>query len=153
MKRYFELGRKNYEAYCKSTGGVSLISGDKLPEFENLKEEIKNAWQDAAELLTFEAYKEKDEYYINLFGFETSYDNQIKFENNYGFNGYSIFYTIKDKYIIIELEDGENIKLNEAIIFKLDYSLLHRLDSVYNFDNDKDFLDGLFNFTLHLEKQ
>lgn len=37
-----------YDAYCKSTGGVSLISGDKLPEFDALKDEIKQAWLAAA---------------------------------------------------------------------------------------------------------
>lgn len=37
-----------YDAYCQSTGGVSLISGDKLPEFDALKESIKQAWLAAA---------------------------------------------------------------------------------------------------------
>lgn len=37
-----------YDAYCAATGGVSLISGDKLPEFEKLKDEIKAAWAAAA---------------------------------------------------------------------------------------------------------
>lgn len=37
-----------YDAYCKSTGGVSLISGDKLPEFDALKDSIKQAWLAAA---------------------------------------------------------------------------------------------------------
>lgn len=37
-------GKAAYDAYCKSTGGVSLISGDKLPEFETLKPAIQTAW-------------------------------------------------------------------------------------------------------------
>jgi hypothetical protein len=42
------LGKRAYEAYCKSTGGVSLVSGEKLPEFGKLKESIQVAWRDAA---------------------------------------------------------------------------------------------------------
>lgn len=42
------IGKLNYNFYCKSTGGVSLISGDKLPEFEDLKPKIQQAWKDAA---------------------------------------------------------------------------------------------------------
>ena len=46
-----ELAKVNYEGYCNSTGGVSLISGDKLPDFESLKEPIKNAWKQASKEL------------------------------------------------------------------------------------------------------
>lgn len=42
------LGKIAYNAYCKQAGGVSLISGDKLPEFEVLKPEIQDAWDAAA---------------------------------------------------------------------------------------------------------
>lgn len=38
-----------YEAYCAATGGVSLISGDKLPEFAALRDDIKAAWAHAAD--------------------------------------------------------------------------------------------------------
>jgi hypothetical protein len=37
-----------YDAYCKQTGGVSLIGGDKLPSFVDLKPEIQDAWWAAA---------------------------------------------------------------------------------------------------------
>lgn len=47
--RNYEVAKIAYDAYCKSTGGVSLISGDKLPEFEKLKQSIQDAWYDAAE--------------------------------------------------------------------------------------------------------
>lgn len=47
----YTLGKTNYDAYCNSTGGVSLVSGDKLPDFENLKEPIKKAWKEAAKEL------------------------------------------------------------------------------------------------------
>jgi len=43
------LGKLAYDAYCKSSGGVSLISGAKLPEWCDLKPEIKTAWEAAAE--------------------------------------------------------------------------------------------------------
>ena len=47
MKNY-ELAKVAYDTCCKQTGGVSLISGDKLPEFEILEQEIKDAWWEVA---------------------------------------------------------------------------------------------------------
>ena len=44
----FALAKIAYDAYSKSTGGVSLISGDKLPEFDGLLDDIKQAWRAAA---------------------------------------------------------------------------------------------------------
>lgn len=41
-------GQIAYEAYCNSTGNKSLVSGDTLPAFVDLKEEIKKAWENAA---------------------------------------------------------------------------------------------------------
>jgi hypothetical protein len=38
-----------YEAYCKSTGGKSLISGADLPGWNALSDPIKTAWAAAAE--------------------------------------------------------------------------------------------------------
>jgi hypothetical protein len=43
-----ELGRVAYEAYCEHTGGVSLVSGQKLPTWDILSPEIKAAWEAAA---------------------------------------------------------------------------------------------------------
>ena len=40
--------RAAYEAYCNYTGGRSLVTGDLLPTWINLKPEIKNAWLCAA---------------------------------------------------------------------------------------------------------
>ena len=37
-----------YEAYAKQTHWKSIITGDKLPEFENLRPEIQAAWETAA---------------------------------------------------------------------------------------------------------
>jgi hypothetical protein len=42
------IGQVAYEAYCKSTGGVSLVSGAKLPAWSELTKEIQAAWQAAA---------------------------------------------------------------------------------------------------------
>lgn len=42
------LGEIAYNAYCESTGGKSLVTGDKLPEFKYLSEDIKTAWNRAA---------------------------------------------------------------------------------------------------------
>lgn len=46
-----------YDTYSRSTGGVSLISGDRLPEFEALKDEIKRAWLAAATAVEVEYEK------------------------------------------------------------------------------------------------
>lgn len=43
--RYAEIA---YDAYVASTGGVSLVTGDKLPPFVLLRQPIKDAWFDAA---------------------------------------------------------------------------------------------------------
>jgi len=43
-----DLGRLAYAAYCKSTGGVSLVSGAHLPSFEGLSEPTRVAWNEAA---------------------------------------------------------------------------------------------------------
>ena len=42
------LARTAYEAYCRSSGGVSLVSGQKLPEWENIGQSIRVAWDAAA---------------------------------------------------------------------------------------------------------
>jgi hypothetical protein len=43
------FGKIAYDAYCKSSGGVSLVSGAKLPEWDVLSPAIKLAWESAAE--------------------------------------------------------------------------------------------------------
>lgn len=42
------LGRVAYEAYCADTGGVSLVSGAKLPGWHKLDDAIRHAWEHAA---------------------------------------------------------------------------------------------------------
>lgn len=48
MKNY-DLARIAYEAYLRSSGGVSLISGAKLPEFQYLRPAIQDAWWEVGE--------------------------------------------------------------------------------------------------------
>lgn len=48
MKNY-DFAKIAYDAYCEQTGGVSLVSGDRLPEFWSLRPEIQDAWWAAAE--------------------------------------------------------------------------------------------------------
>ena len=43
--KYAEIA---YEAYRKSSGGFSLVTGDPIPEFFQLPARIKDAWFDAA---------------------------------------------------------------------------------------------------------
>ena len=47
MKDY-TLAQITYDAYCRFTGGKSLISGDKLPAFDDLRIDIRDAWYEAA---------------------------------------------------------------------------------------------------------
>lgn len=44
-----DLGKVAYEAYCESSGGKSLVSGATLPTWEDLKPEIRAAWDAAAQ--------------------------------------------------------------------------------------------------------
>lgn len=41
-------GRIAYEAYCGSTGGVSAITGNRLPEYQDQAAPIVEAWEAAA---------------------------------------------------------------------------------------------------------
>lgn len=50
------MGRTAYMAYCKSTGGVSLVSGTALPAWEDLSAEIQDAWTAAADAVAEELY-------------------------------------------------------------------------------------------------
>ena len=43
------LGQIAYNAYCNSTNWKSLISGAALPQWPEVKLEIKTAWEAAAE--------------------------------------------------------------------------------------------------------
>lgn len=52
---HFRKGKLAYGAYCKQTGGVSLVSGDKLPEFDVLKLSIREAWAAAALAVSLDA--------------------------------------------------------------------------------------------------
>ncbi len=53
------FGKVAYDAYCKSVGGRSAISGEKLPLWIDQKDEIKVAW-DAAALAVINAYSVED---------------------------------------------------------------------------------------------
>lgn len=41
------VGQVAYEAYCASSGGLSLVSGARLPPWLDLRAEIKDAWEKA----------------------------------------------------------------------------------------------------------
>jgi hypothetical protein len=53
---YDTIGRPTYEAYRAKAGGVSLVSGAQLPDWADLDEKIKDAW-DAAGVAAW-AWKE-----------------------------------------------------------------------------------------------
>lgn len=43
------LGQIGYEAYCKTTGWKSLVSGADLPAYEGLNAPIQDAWEKAGQ--------------------------------------------------------------------------------------------------------
>ena len=53
------LGRIAYEAYVRKAGGKSLVSGAKLPGWENLERPIKLAWDEAARAVASVSYRRK----------------------------------------------------------------------------------------------
>lgn len=44
-------GEVAYQAYCQASGGVSLISGAKLPQWGEQNEQIQAAWEAAARVV------------------------------------------------------------------------------------------------------
>ena len=44
----FQLGQIAYTAYRDDTGGKSLVTGDEIPTFINLRVDLQNAWIAAA---------------------------------------------------------------------------------------------------------
>lgn len=56
MKNY-RLAKIAYDGYLSASGGKSLISGDKLPDFENLKQEIQDAWWAASEAVRVDVFE------------------------------------------------------------------------------------------------
>lgn len=44
-----DLGAIAYEAYSREAGGVSLATGDALPEWTDVPTDIRAAWRAAAE--------------------------------------------------------------------------------------------------------
>jgi hypothetical protein len=47
-------GRRAYLGYCESSSGKSLISGQDLPSWNDLKQEIKDAWIAAADAVLYQ---------------------------------------------------------------------------------------------------
>ncbi len=56
----FKFAEIAYEAYRKFSNGKSLISGQDIPEFANLPEAIKNAWQAAGDAVVAEVNRLHD---------------------------------------------------------------------------------------------
>lgn len=48
QEEIMQTAKAGYKAYCRYTGHVSLITGDRLPEWEQLSGDIQNAWYAAA---------------------------------------------------------------------------------------------------------
>jgi hypothetical protein len=48
------LGRIAYEAYCRSVGGKSAITGDLLPEFYSAPDAVQFGWICAAQAVIAE---------------------------------------------------------------------------------------------------
>ena len=50
------LGEIGYEAYRSHTGGISIISGQPIPEWSALRAEIREAWEAGAGAVAGAAY-------------------------------------------------------------------------------------------------
>ena len=55
------MGRIAYEEYCSHTGGVSLVSGAKLPAWDDLDLNIAVAWTRAAKAVSKAALRALEE--------------------------------------------------------------------------------------------
>ena len=148
MKK-FELGNKLYDYYYNATS-------EKIPVFINLKNENKEAWNAAANLLINSEIKKVNNYYIDLIGFKTDKDEIIelkKFISFPDYSDYSIKYSIIDNFILVSLENDFN-KINKNYqILKLDFSFLLNLTNKFNINNDKELHNQLILFTKHIEKE
>ncbi len=51
---HYRRAKVAYQAYCKQTGGKSLITGDVLPTFEALRAQLKDAWAAVAIALSLD---------------------------------------------------------------------------------------------------
>lgn len=51
------LGQVAFEAYAKNTSGRSLVSGAQLPVWDQLKPDIRQAWEVAAAAVQDEVFK------------------------------------------------------------------------------------------------
>lgn len=52
------FGQINYEGYSKCSGGRSLISGDVLPEWKDLKRDVQEAWEAGAQAVFHYQYEQ-----------------------------------------------------------------------------------------------
>lgn len=57
-----KLGRLAYEAYCIQTGGVSLISGESLPQWDALTGGLQDAWIAAARAVEADVRGQREEW-------------------------------------------------------------------------------------------
>ena len=50
-ERVMRLAQIGYEGYCAKTGWKSAVSGDNLPQWQELPGAVKNAWFSAAKAI------------------------------------------------------------------------------------------------------
>ena len=62
------IGQVTYEAYVKEAGGVSLISGAKLPPWNMLNPKIQKSWHAAASAAIDYAINKVEEKFSDLTG-------------------------------------------------------------------------------------
>lgn len=56
-----DLAKIAYDAYVKAAGGKSLVSGEPLPAFEDLPQEIQWAWDASSQAVARELSATPDE--------------------------------------------------------------------------------------------
>jgi hypothetical protein len=53
-----DLGKLGYEAYRKHTGGISLASGQKIPPYDELNDQVRDAWIAAGSAIGLDLLRE-----------------------------------------------------------------------------------------------
>lgn len=56
------LGKLAYDAYCTQTGGVSLVSGETLPQWDGLTGGLQDAWIAAARAVEAHVHGHREEW-------------------------------------------------------------------------------------------
>lgn len=61
VKFYNRLAKISYDAYCVESGGVSAVTGQKLPEFEKTSQKVQDCWVASVKAVYHDLNSEKSD--------------------------------------------------------------------------------------------